>query len=97
MIKELKFVFFILIIILFLIFTGRFYFSDENKKNLFRSINNINSKINSFSENLIVLKNNTNYIIEYTENEFSIEMLQSLRAPKILDSFLKANLKSWCE
>jgi len=69
MIKELKFVFFILIIILFLIFTGRFYFSDENKKNLFRSINNINSKINSFSENLIVLKNNTNYIIEYTENE----------------------------
>ena len=69
MIKELKFVFFILVIIIFLIFTGRFYFSDENKKNTFRSINNINDKINSFSKNLIVLKNNTNDIIEYAENK----------------------------
>ena len=69
MIKELKFVFFILVIIFFLIFTGRFYFSDENKKNTFRSINNINSKINTFSKNLIVLKNDTNDIIEYIENE----------------------------
>ena len=69
MIKELKFVFFILVIIFFLIFTGRFYFSDENKKNTFRSINNINNKINSFSKNLIVLKNNTNDIIEHIENE----------------------------
>ena len=49
MIKELKIVFFILVIIFFLIFTLRFYFSDENKKNTFRSINNINNKINAFS------------------------------------------------
>ena len=69
MIKELKIVFFILLILFFLIFTGRFYFSDENKKNTFRSINNINSKINTFSKNLIVLKNDTNDIIEYIENE----------------------------
>ena len=69
MIKELKFFFFILLIFFFLIFTGRFYFSDENKKNTFRSINNINSKINTFSKNLIVLKNDTNDIIEYIENE----------------------------
>jgi len=69
MIKELKFVFFILVIIIFLIFTGRLYFSDENKKNTFRSINNINDKINTFSKNLIVLKNNTNDIIEYAENK----------------------------
>ncbi len=69
MIKELKIFFFILLIFFFLIFTGRFYFSDENKKNTFRSINNINSKINTFSKNLIVLKNDTNDIIEYIENE----------------------------
>ena len=69
MIKELKIVFFILLIFFFLIFTGRFYFSDKNKKNTFRSINNINSKINTFSKNLIVLKNDTNDIIEYIENE----------------------------
>ena len=69
MIKELKIVFFILVIIIFLIFTGRFYFSDKNKKNTFKSINNINSKINTFSKNLIVLKNDTNDIIEHIENE----------------------------
>ena len=69
MIKELKIFFFILLIFFFLIFTGRFYFSDENKKNTFRSLNNINSKINTFSKNLIVLKNDTNDIIEYIENE----------------------------
>jgi len=69
MIKELKIVFFIFVIIFFLIFTGRFYFSDKNKKNTFKSINNINSKINTFSKNLIVLKNDTNDIIEHIENE----------------------------
>ena len=69
MIKELKIVFFIFVIILFLIFTGRFYFSDKNKKNTFKSINNINSKVNTFSKDLIVLKNDTNNIIEYIKNE----------------------------
>ncbi len=69
MIKELKFFFFIIVIIFFLIFTGRFYFSDENKKNTFKSINNINSKINAFSKNLITLNNDTNDIIEHVENE----------------------------
>ena len=69
MIKELKIVFFILLIFFFLIFTGRFYFSDENKKNTFKSINNINSKINAFSKNLITLNNDTNDIIEHVENE----------------------------
>ena len=69
MIKELKIVFFILVIIFFLIFTGRFYFSDKNKKNTFKSINNINSKISIFSKNLIVLRSDTNDIIEHIENE----------------------------
>ena len=69
MIKELKIVFFIFVIILFLIFTGRFYFSDKNKKNTFKSLNNINTKVNTFSKDLIVLKNDTNNIIEYIKNE----------------------------
>ena len=69
MIKEFKIVFFILVIIIFLIFTGGFYFSDKNKKNTFKSINNINSKISTFSKNLIVLKNDTNDVIEHIENE----------------------------
>jgi len=69
MIKELKFVFFILTISFFLIFTTRYYFSDENKKNMFRFSNNIDNKIESISENLLVLENDTDEIIKYVENE----------------------------
>ena len=69
MIKELKLVFFILVITFFLIFTARYYFSDENKKNMFRTSNDLDSKIESFTENLVVLKNNTDEIIKYVENE----------------------------
>tara|TARA_B100000131_G_scaffold303141_1_gene326915 strand:+ start:616 stop:879 length:264 start_codon:yes stop_codon:yes gene_type:complete len=69
MIKELKFVFFILTISFFLIFTARYYFSDENKKNMFRFSNNIDNKIESISENLLVLENDTDEIIKYVENE----------------------------
>jgi len=69
MIKELKLVFFILVVTFFLIFTARYYFSDENKKNMFRSANDIDSKIETFTENLVVLKNDTNKIIKKVENE----------------------------
>ena len=69
MIKELKLVFFILVITFFLIFTARYYFSDENKKNMFRTSNDLDSKIESFTENLVVLKSNTDEIIKYVENE----------------------------
>ena len=69
MFKELKLFFFILVISFFLIFTARYYFSDENKKNMFRFSNDIDSKIESFTENLAVLKNDTDEIIKYVENE----------------------------
>ena len=69
MIKELKLVFFILVVTFFLIFTARYYFSDENKKNMFRFSNDIDGKIESFSENLVVLNNDTDEIIKYVENE----------------------------
>ena len=73
MIKELKLVFFILVITFFLIFTARYYFSDENKKNMFRSANDIDGKIESFTENLVVLKNNTDEIIKYVEIIFRLQ------------------------
>ena len=46
MFKEIKYLLFILIIFIFLVLTGRFYFSDNNKKNFYRSINSIDEKIN---------------------------------------------------
>ena len=67
MLKEIKYLVFILIISLFLFFTGRFYFSDTNKKNSYRSLNNINEKIEAYAEKLPVLKDDTKDIIEYVK------------------------------
>ncbi len=52
---------------LFLFFSGKYYFSDANKKKSYRSYNNINEKINNFAEKLPILENDTNQIIEYVE------------------------------
>ena len=67
MLKEIKYLVFILIISLFLFLTGRFYFSDTNKKNSQRSLNNINKKIDTYAEKLPILKDDTKDIIEYVE------------------------------
>ena len=52
---------------LFLFFTIKFYFSDENKKHSFRMINQIDNKIKNYSEKLPVLKDDTLDIIEYID------------------------------
>ena len=44
MLKEIKYLIFIVIIGLFLFFTGRYYFSDENIKKSYRSYKNIDEK-----------------------------------------------------
>ena len=67
MLKEIKYLIFILIIGLFLFFTVRYYFSDTNKKNSYRSLNNINKRISIYAEKLPVLENDTKNIIEYVE------------------------------
>jgi hypothetical protein len=68
MIKEIKYLFFIIIIITFIVFTGRYYFSDLHKKKSYRSLYNIDQKINLYSKNLPVLKDDTQNIIEYVKN-----------------------------
>ena len=67
MLKEIKYLFFIVIIILFLFFTGKYYFSNENIKNSYRSHKNIDQKIKDYSKNLPLLKNDTENIIEYVK------------------------------
>ena len=67
MFKEIKYIIFISIIILFLFLIGKYYFSDTNKKNSYRSLNNINEKINIFAEKLPILEDDTKDIIEYVE------------------------------
>ena len=67
MIKELKYVFYLIIIFFFIFFVYRYYFSDEYKKKSYRSLSNLEERINIFSENLDILENDTNDIIEYVE------------------------------
>tara|TARA_B100001063_G_scaffold239620_1_gene263432 strand:+ start:522 stop:785 length:264 start_codon:yes stop_codon:yes gene_type:complete len=65
MLKEIKYLIFIFLIFLFLFFTTKFYFSETNKKNSYRSINNIEEKIKIFAEKLPVLEDNTQNVVEY--------------------------------
>ena len=67
MLKELKYLIFILIVCLFVFFIGRHYFSDINKKNSYRSLNEINKKIKIYSDKLPILEDDTKNIIEYVE------------------------------
>ena len=67
MIKEIKYLIYILVISLFLFFTVKYYFSDTNKKKSFRSLINIDNKINSYAKNLPILEDDTQNIIEYVE------------------------------
>jgi SMC interacting uncharacterized protein involved in chromosome segregation len=67
MLKEIKYLIFIVIIVLFIFFTGKYYFSNENIKNSYRSYKNIDQKIKDYSKNLPLLKSDTKNIIEYVK------------------------------
>ena len=67
MVKEIKYFVFVLLILLFLFLTGRYYFSDTNKKNSYRSLSSNNEKIETYSKNLPILEDNTKDIIQYVE------------------------------
>ena len=65
MLKEIKYLIFIIVIFISLFFTGKYYFSDENIKNSYRSLNNINERLKKYSKKLPILENNTKNVIEY--------------------------------
>ena len=67
MFKEIKYLMFIFIIFLFLFLSIRYYFSDENKKNAYRSLTNNEKKIKTYAEKLPILEDDTKNIIEYVE------------------------------
>ena len=68
MIKELKYFFYIFTIAIFIIFIANYYFSDENKKKSYRSIELFEKRIIKYSSKLQTLESNTDKIIEYVEN-----------------------------
>ena len=67
MLKEIKYLIFIVIILSFIFFTGKYYFSDKNIKKSYRSYKNINEKIKIYSKELPILENDTKDVIEYVK------------------------------
>mgnify|MGYP000924622578 FL=1 len=65
MIKELKYLFFLIFISIFSFLSLKYYFSDDNKKNSYRSLKLVDEKISNYSNNLILLKSDTVDIVEY--------------------------------
>jgi len=67
MLKELKYLLYLFVIILFFFISLSYYFSDDNKKNSYRSFKQVDEKIINYSQNIILLKSNTIDIVEYVE------------------------------
>jgi hypothetical protein len=67
MLKELKYLLYLFVIILFFFISLRYYFSDDNKKNSYRSFKQVDEKIINYSQNIILLKCDTIDIVEYVE------------------------------
>ena len=68
MLKEIRIFFLLFVIIFFSFFSIKYYFSDKNIKKSNIAMNNIETKIDKWSNEIIILENNTNNIIEYVEN-----------------------------
>tara|TARA_Y100001958_G_C21238617_1_gene565704 strand:+ start:1874 stop:2134 length:261 start_codon:yes stop_codon:yes gene_type:complete len=69
MIKEIKYIMYLVTIFIFFFMSGKYYFSDEFNKKFYRTLNNHQSKIDKFSKNLIILNSDTENIIEYIDND----------------------------
>ena len=65
--KRNKIFHFSLIIILFLFFSVKYYFSENNKKNSYRSLNTVDKRIITYAENLPILESDTQNIKEYVD------------------------------
>ena len=68
MIKEIKYLLFLSIIFFFIFFTVKYYFSNIHKKKSYRSLSNINKKIQTYSQDLPILEDDTKDIIEYIKD-----------------------------
>ena len=67
MLKELKYLLYLLVITLIFFLSLKYYFSDDNKKNSYRSYKLVDEKITMYSKNIILLKSDTINVVEYVE------------------------------
>ena len=89
MLKEVKYVFYLLAIFFFIFFVIKFYLSENNIKRSNKIIFQYQNELDKKFNNLPIIKNDTNDIIEYT-NE--IEEFKNKKQRKFWD-LLKANEK----
>ena len=68
MIKELRNLFYILVIFIFIFFTVKYYFSDDYKKKSYRTLSLIKNNIDKNNTNLITLKSDTENITVFINN-----------------------------
>ena len=71
MIKEIKYFVFFLFIIFFIFFSLKYYISEENKKKTFRNLSKINDDITLYETKLPLIKNDTENIVKYFDNDQS--------------------------
>ena len=71
MIKELKYLFFIIIISIFVFLNLKYYFSNDYKKKSYRSFKLIDQKITDFSKKIILLDNDTSDVVIYVKKNIN--------------------------
>tara|TARA_Y100000590_G_scaffold395400_1_gene475349 strand:- start:1064 stop:1324 length:261 start_codon:yes stop_codon:yes gene_type:complete len=68
--RELIYFLYVVTILGFLIFVGNYYFSDNNKKYSYRSVQLYDNKISNFND-LKLLSSDTENIIQYIEDDLN--------------------------
>ncbi len=71
MLKEIKYFIFFLVIILFILFSIKYYISNENIKKTYRNLESIDKNINMYDSKLPVILNDTDNIVKYLNNDVS--------------------------
>ena len=71
MVREIKYLIFFLIIILFTFFSIKYYKSDENQKKTYTKLNLVEKNIILYENKLPIIKKDTENIIIYLNNDKS--------------------------
>ena len=66
--KELKYFFYTATFLCFIIFILNYYFSDINKKKIYRSTKVYDKEMIEYTNKLVTLDSDTENIVEYVEN-----------------------------
>ena len=68
MLKEIKYFIFFLFIIRFILFSIKYYISNENIKKTYRNLGSIDKSINMYDSKLPVISNDTDNIVKHLNN-----------------------------